>query len=389
MSRRIVVLGGVALLGAALPATPATAQAGPARAAWQAPPTGDIRLPAPTGPLPVGTSIAHLIDHDRTDPYAGDGRSRELMAQIWYPARRRHGLPTAPYMAPGSLAALERSLDAAPGSLSRLVPHARLDAPPSHRPGGWPVILFSHGWGGGRSNATALVEDLVSHGYVVIAVDHTYDAGTVEFPRGRLVASVLPRVPTEADDRLNIETRVADLAFTLEWFLRRRTGRSRHILDATRVGVLGHSMGGSAAGELMLTDERIRAGVNLDGAFFGSRFPESGLDRPFLLSTADGEHTTWTRLQANHRGWGRHLAVLGSGHYSQVDGPFFVEPAELWKLPADQFAALFGTLGARRAATITRSYVRAFFNMHLRGESSPLLDGPSTAFPEVAFRWTT
>jgi hypothetical protein len=37
----------------------------------------------------------------------------------------------------------------------------------------------------------------------------------------------------------------------------------------------------------------------------------------------------------------------------------------------------------RRA--ITRTYTRAFFDLHLRGEPHPLLEQPSTSYPEVAF----
>jgi hypothetical protein len=35
-----------------------------------------------------------------------------------------------------------------------------------------------------RDASTALVEDLVSHGFVVVTIDHPYDADAVEFPNG-------------------------------------------------------------------------------------------------------------------------------------------------------------------------------------------------------------
>jgi hypothetical protein len=40
-----------------------------------------------------------------------------------------------------------------------------------------------------------------------------------------------------------------------------------------------------------------------------------------------------------------------------------------------------------RCLDITRGYVRAFVDQHLRGEPQALLDRPSPRFPEVTFRY--
>lgn len=40
-------------------------------------------------------------------------------------------------------------------------------------------------------------------------------------------------------------------------------------------------------------------------------------------------------------------------------------------------------LPGRHAGEITRDYVGAFFDLHLRGIAQPLLNGPSAANPEV------
>ncbi|MGY0235805.1 alpha/beta hydrolase family protein [Longispora urticae] len=401
MDRRAVLLSGFALAGAGVtgaglaPSTASAAPGGPPGAAPPAPPGDPDRpgdpaepggptpprewLPAPTGPRPVGTLSTRLVDHSRRDPYAPGQRWRELMVQAWYPAAPAPG-PRAAYLAPKAVAHLEAGLGVPAGSLAQLRPYARTGAPPART--GCPVVLFSHGWGGGRTNATTLAEDLASHGYLVVAVDHTYDADAVEFPGGRLETSRLPAEPTAADDTLNIGVRVADLRFVADWCAR------WPVADVTRLGVLGHSMGGPAAADWMLRDRRVRCGVNLDGAFFGTRAPEIGLDRPFLLATADWDHDTWPVFRARHRGWGRHLVLAGSGHYSQVDPPWFVEPAglaDLW--PADLFAVLFGTIAPDRSSRVARTYLRAYFDLWLRGRATELFDGPAAGFPEVEVRW--
>src|SRR5262249_56282777 len=41
------------------------------------------------------------------------------------------------------------------------------------RPGSYPLVMFSHGFGGHRRQSTFLCTHLASHGYVVAACDHT------------------------------------------------------------------------------------------------------------------------------------------------------------------------------------------------------------------------
>ncbi|MFH8738435.1 hypothetical protein [Streptomyces sp. NPDC017964] len=98
------------MLGAALAAgaaVPLAAVAGPAWAdpAAAAPTSTRLRLPAPTGPHPVGTVQLHLVDRSRPDDIAGPGHFRELMATVWYPARDVERYPVAPWMPAGALQA--------------------------------------------------------------------------------------------------------------------------------------------------------------------------------------------------------------------------------------------------------------------------------------------
>jgi alpha-beta hydrolase superfamily lysophospholipase len=55
-------------------------------------------------------------------------------------------------------------------------------------------------------------------------------------------------------------------------------------------------------------------------------------------------------------------------------------------LLADQTGLAIGAgLPGARSLDITRAYVRAFFDQHLRGQPQPLLDHPSPSYPEVTF----
>jgi hypothetical protein len=51
---------------------------------------------------------------------------------------------------------------------------------------------------------------------------------------------------------------------------------------------------------------------------------------------------------------------------------------------ADQLGIDIGAdIDARRGSAITRTYIRAFFDLHLRHRPQPLLDAASPDYPEV------
>jgi hypothetical protein len=85
---------------------------------------------------------------------------------------------------------------------------------------------------------------------------------------------------------------------------------------------------------------------------------------------------TWERDWELMRGWKRWLVVAGAVHASFTD----------LGLLADQVGIDIGAvLPGARSLDITRAYVRAFFDHHLRGEPQALLDQPSASYPEVTF----
>ena len=49
-----------------------------------------------------------------------------------------------------------------------------------------PVILYSHGAHDHRAGNTIVVQEFASHGYLVVTVDHTWDAFS-QFPDGRII----------------------------------------------------------------------------------------------------------------------------------------------------------------------------------------------------------
>jgi predicted dienelactone hydrolase len=392
--RKAIPAGVAALLAVGVTAGPALG------ATTQAtPPVLMTSLPAPTGHYRAGTVRLHLVDPARIDPTSPAHGLREIMVQLWYPAARTRGFPPAPYLTPLAAAHFLASHNIPPGiTLPRTTGHA--GAPADRRDGPYPVVLYSPGGGTDGELDTGLVEDLVSHGYVVVTMDDTNESPEVEFPGGRLVTGTFAP-GTDAEALLAQQIRAADASFVLdELALLNRGGNpdAGHAplpaglagsLDLSRAGMFGWSLGGAASAQAMHDDPRIKAAVNMDGTFWGPLARE-GVRRPFLLLTGS-EHTgqddpTLASFLTASTGPKLHLALASSQHATFSDGEELEsEAAPALGLTPDQVAADLGTIDPRTAVTDERAYIRAFFDKYLRDRDNHLLDGPSPRFPDISF----
>jgi dienelactone hydrolase len=360
------LMAGVAL-ALAFSATPAAADTTP-------------YLPAPTGHRPVGTTSLYLKDTSRADPWVPSVPYRELMVSVFYPAASANG-PKAQYVTPAESAAMlkDSGIKAAPDALSK----TRTNSVASARPVGraLPLAVLSPGYRRPRATLTALAEDLASHGYVVALVGHTYENVATSFPDGRTVGCASCEVEHDSAFWQKLEAgRATDVSFVLDKLTHSAWAS---FIDPNRIGMAGHSAGGASAIAAMVADSRIKAGIDIDGAIELPLTPP-GLSRPFMFMSRQLDPTTqcgrlrtdWERDWAQMTGWKRWIEVAGTVHPSFTDVGLF----------ADQYGVNLGaTTTAERTQTITRAYVNAFFDWHLRGRPSALLDAPSPRHPEVAF----
>ncbi|MFI8961592.1 alpha/beta hydrolase family protein [Streptomyces sp. NPDC053493] len=385
----------VALPATALPAAAATppspvtgALSAPAAPAAPAVPVGGPELPAPTGKFGVGSSVLHLVDRSRKDPWVPEADGRELMVTVHYPAARRvHGRP-APYATEEEARRLLEGVGvtdpASVRALAGMGTYSTTDARPA--PGRHPLVLLSPGFGVPRFTLTNLATDLASRGYVVASVDHAYETSGTAVPDGRILSCVACAALEDGRVKGSDVTaaRAADVRFVLD----RLTGPHAawpyaRTIDRARIGMAGHSIGGASAATAMVADRRIDAGVNMDGAFWDT-LPAGGLGgRPFLfLGTDDemhrpgGQDPTWDTTWRALGGWKRWLTVSGADHFTFSDAPVLQRH---FGLPA-------GPIPADRALAVTRAYLAAFFDEQLRGVPQPLLAGPSPEHPEVRFQ---
>ncbi|MFD3937231.1 alpha/beta hydrolase family protein [Streptomyces sp. NPDC058611] len=347
-------------------------------------PAAGAELPVPTGRFAVGREDLHLVDRSRTDPWAHSG-PRELMVTMRYPARRGTGGPPAPYLSAeeARLILVDQGLDGVvpAETLAGTRSHARPGARPV--PGRYPLIVLSPGFTVPSVTLTALAEDLASRGYVVAAVDHAYESAAKAFPGGRILTCLACAAAGGDGGREAVTAvRARDVGFLLDRLADRRPAwRHAGLVDRRRIAMAGHSIGGASAVTAMAADPRIRAGVDMDGGL-AEPHPPGGLGgRPFLLlgaaTSGPGFPGGWDGQWPLFDGWKRWITVDGTDHFGATDFPAVADHVGLPRPDAP--------LPGNRAIELTRRYVAAFFDQHLRGTPRPVLDGPSADAPEVRF----
>lgn len=178
----------------------------------------------PTGKYEVESVIFTYTDSNRIETYTDTGESRKINVELWYP---------------------------------------------SNVAGKYPLIVFSHGGLGIRTSNETLYNELASHGYVVASIDHTYQ-GLYTTLDGKAIF-----VDKEYMRELNVEdahtdkeqsyeyyqkwmqVRTGDINFVIDYIIEQSehvkqgnvsgSDRVYKLVDTEKIGVMGHSLGGSAA----------------------------------------------------------------------------------------------------------------------------------------------
>jgi dienelactone hydrolase len=373
-------------------------------------------LPEPTGQYAVGRRSYDLVDPTRTEIYAANREDRrELVVFVWYPAKSEGAADFAPYLPPAWAPVAEFLGINVAGLSSHAVPDAAVATDDSTypvlllSPSGFPPLLLS-----------AIAEELASHGFVVVGVNHTYETAVTVFADGRVVptnpAAIAGALGAQTGSHEDVfrkraavcEYKTADLASVADQLERLNSDPAERLarrLDLGRFGALGHSFGGDAALEWCRADPRCRAAVNLDGALW-SDVGRVGLGRPTLQVLAEhGEfaiaaedavragaapNADWFEAEKaiTFGGWrtvqqraqpGYTVQIGGATHVSFMDVPFLpVTDASIVK-PAVEATKI----EPQRMWRITCDLLLAFFARHLRGAASPLLDGLADKYPEL------
>jgi Platelet-activating factor acetylhydrolase, isoform II len=354
-------------------------------------------LPVPTGPEPIGTVTVELEDSEREEIYGpSPGPGRRLMVQVWYPALDQGEVEPVLWSEDWDIVA--PGVSTLMGFPGWFLSHTKYSS--SHggssipvAPGTFPVVIYSHGWTGFRTNSVHQIESLVSNGFIVVAIDHTYGAVATRFPDDEVVDYDPAAIPDRAEvgeeayaeaieELVDVFSQdIVTVANSLEAGPNGPFGALAESADLTRLGVYGNETGGGAAVQFCLEDERCDAVLGLDP--WVEPIPDQVLAisaaRPALYMRSDD----WRGTENDAILRGIAERSTSTSYWIGVEG---TAETDLVGMPLlSPLGARFGWKGpipAGRIIPIIDRYLVGFFDVYLLGTGSAALD--TSAFEEVS-----
>ncbi len=369
-------------------------------------------LPKPTGKYLLGVTYLSFVDEGRKEIFDPKQEAhREMTVKAWYPSDQR-SVPE-PYLLETEANFAAKYLQF-PSTYKDLKTNSCRDLPVSSKENTYPVLIFSHGWGEHYSQNTILMEELASHGYIIFSIAHHYECKFSSYPDGRLIpiqmsnprfqkimkeqigasamghfeklrkaASDKERAQVFQDIRAALPTLMTetpkswaeDTAFLIDRLetLNRENPLFQNKLDMDRIGVFGMSMGGLAASVVCATDKRVKAGINIDGAFPVASI-DAKIQAPFMYLNSERYLGCGPLLTGQSTRDCYSLSVKGSDHYNFTDYSIF---------PVPMVRILLGPIEGKRTVEIMNMLIPAFFDKYLKEKRGIDLIEKAKAYPEI------
>jgi dienelactone hydrolase len=253
-----------------------------------------VGLLRPSGLFGTGTITAELTDPDRPAHLATSRMGRSLRVQVWYPASATPGAAPLVWNALRRNAATPlplRALLALIRTRTTAIPQAKILAGPS-----LPLVVYNHGMVSFADENTSLMEDLASHGYIVLAIEHAEQMQELQaLNRSRsseqrrqdaVLVRQLRQVSRDERSRLAPEyyraspvscqiviERAHDTAFVLrrvKEVMGALPGISSDSVDPEHAHLIGYSIGGAVSMEVARNNTAALSVVSIDGGLQGS-----------------------------------------------------------------------------------------------------------------------
>ncbi len=329
-----------------------------------------------SGEHPVAEASVILVDESRVEAFEQDGSKREVPTHFFYPA----------------------------------------DADGTTK---YPLVIFSHGAFGYYQSNMSTYQELASNGYVVISLDHPYHSFFTNDTSGKLITvdpQFINNVLTANNETTSeeeifeiskswMELRCTDVNFVLDtvkaaatdnklndfWYVNNKNASELSdkeksevlyvlsLINCDKIGLMGHSMGGSASVSVGRQRNDISAVIDLDGTMLGEEkgyengeyiFYNEPYPVPVLSIDNEEHHVEGERLGSyyvnnaviNNALDGYNTYFKASGHMNFTDLPLF-SPVLAKNLGT-------GSIDSEHCIRIMNDIVLQFMNQNLKSEGT-------------------
>lgn len=276
--------------------------------------------------------------------------------------------------------------------------------------GKFPVIFFSHGYGGYAEQNQRMIIDLVKTGFIVVSLGHAFEAAVIGMEnhgvilQDKKIKTVSPMIPaliaqykllnskTNLRDSLDnwnafqnkycsfMKSRVQvwadDTTFVLK-YLKEQNSNEKFLLydrmDFSRgVGATGHSFGGCTAYYLCMNNPEFTCGINIDGGVFGDY---EGLNaKPFMQISCEKNVNLATRTICFRKAEVYRIIFKKMKHIGFSDSKYYAGNK-----------SFVGKLNTEKMELALFSAHREFFSKYLKGIDSNFKVLEEAACDEIVF----
>lgn len=359
-----------------------------------------FNLPSPTGEYKVGSSYLKVATDSLEIITKVPEDKREFMVKVWYPATINNENKEQ-YLDQGNRFGFSNKYGLPKFTMNYLdyiETHTYIS--PEVAKDKFPVLIFSHGSYSEAFGYYALMEEIVSHGFIVININHTYESSGSLFPNGDIklydaafdqetndvkmgemawiATENYKKATTEKERFIAVEDLIrdyvagdiskrwsADISTVIDnldqWD--KSSFLSKH-LDLPKIGVFGHSQGGTAVGQALIDDKRINAGINLDGVQWGPMI-DSTITKPFMLISSDWNKDHLNLNKYAYRNLKKseyyNITIKNTGHSNFMDIILLINSSYINEA---------GKIDSYKGYKIISSLILDFFNENLNNQDS-------------------
>ncbi|MEI8295993.1 MAG: hypothetical protein WCG04_05675, partial [Alphaproteobacteria bacterium] len=277
-----------------------------------------IDFPQPSGPYTVGYKYIEFTDESRDDIYKPEGGKRKIKVIVYYPSN--DPIKLEPYQKEDKSPA-PNGAEKVVAELNALKVYRSANAAPTGET--FPTIFFEPGAGSTPNTYISIIQELVSHGYIVVGLSHAYKITEIDEKVEEALdvhdfANLDPNhlaTFIQADEEQNQVTNFCkdDTLFVLDHI---RDECAYLGLDFNKLGIMGHSLGGTIMLRVIQSYPALKAGVCLDAPRFKHILTPN---IPFLHLFAEQRHAKlWDKPDDYKLLMKNHFRVLlkNSGHNS-------------------------------------------------------------------------